>query len=161
MLGRVDFKLHRKVIAMQQATDSEYARMKAFLAFYVERHFLNLETLSPEKWPIASLEALEKKSMKMAFNGLRQAINDCVDMSLHFDYAEVEKLDSQLRKRGIVTLSELRRRYSKSYAKIIKRRRIKNETEYYLVRNVLYDPTEKAPEERELLEKLISDYEAG
>ena len=99
--------------------------------------------------------------MKMALNGLRQAINDCMEMSLHFDHAEVEKLDSQLRSSGIITLSELRRRYSKSYAKIMKRGQIKNETEYYLVRNVLYDPTEKAPEERKLLEELISDYEAA
>jgi hypothetical protein len=55
----------------------------------------------------------------------------------------------------------LRRRYSKGYAKIVKRARIKNETEYYLVRNVLDDPTEKTPEERELLEKMLSGYEAA
>jgi len=146
---------------MQETTDSEYAEMKAFLAFYVERYHLNLETLPPEKWPIASLEALEKKGMKAALKGLRQAINDCVERSFHFDRAEVERLDSDLRRRGIVTLSELRRRYSKSYAKIMKRGQIKNETEYYLVRNVLYDPTEKAPEERKLLEDLISDYEGA
>jgi predicted ATPase len=142
-----------------QEDELEYAKMKDFLSFYAER-YLKAEGLSPDKQPIASLEALEKKSMKMAFNGLRQAINDCVEMSLHFDHAEVEKLDSQLRSRGIVTLSELRRRYSKNYAKIMKRGQIKNETEYYLVRNVLYDSTEKAPEERKLLEELISDYEA-
>jgi hypothetical protein len=117
--------------------------------------------LAPDKQPIASLEALEKKSTKMASSGLRQAINDCVEMSLHFDHAEVEKLDSQLRSRGIVTLSELRRRYSKSYAKIMKRGQIKNEAEYYLARNVLHDPTEKTPEERKLLERLISDYESA
>ena len=99
--------------------------------------------------------------MKMAFNGLRQAINDCVEMSLHFDHMEVEKLDSQLGSRGIITLSELRRRYSKNYAKIMRRGRITSETEYYLVRNVLYDPTEKASEERKLLEELISNYEAA
>jgi len=148
------------MIGMQEEAESEYARMKDFLSFFAER-YLKAEGFSPDKQPIASLEALEKKSMKMAFNGLRQAINDCVEMSLHFDHAEVEKLDSQLRSRSIVTLSELRRRYSKSYAKIMKRGQIKNETEYYLVRNVLYDPTEKAPEERKLLEELISDYEAA
>jgi hypothetical protein len=82
-------------------------------------------------------------------------------MSLHFDREEVEKFDSQLRSRGIVTLSELRRRYSKSYAKIMKRGRIKNETEYHLIRNVLHDPTEKTAEEREFLAKLISDYETA
>jgi hypothetical protein len=40
----------------------------------------------------------------------------------------------------------------------MKRGRIKNETEYYLVRNVLDDPTEKTVEERELLQKILSDY---
>ena len=42
----------------------------------------------------------------------------------------------------------------------MKRGQIKNETEYHLVRNVLHDPTEKAPEERKFLEKLISGYVA-
>ena len=145
---------------MQEEAESEYARMKDFLSFFAER-YLKADGLSPDQQPVASLEALEKKSMKMASSGLRQAINDCVEMSSHFDHGQVRKLDSQLRSRGIVTLSELRRRYSKDYAKIMKRGRIKNETEYYLVRNVLYDPTEKAPEERKLLEELISDYEAA
>ena len=146
------------MVGMQEEVELEYAKMKDFLSFYAER-YLKAESLSPDKQPIAGLEALEKKSMKMAFAGLRQTINDCVEMSLHFDHEEVEKLDSQLRSRGIVTLSELRRRYSKSYAKIMKRSRIKNETEYYLLRNVLFDPTEKTSDERKLLEKLISDYE--
>jgi hypothetical protein len=145
---------------MQDESELEYAKMKDFLSFYAER-YLKAEGLPLDKEPMACLEALEKKSMKMAFAGLRQTINDCVEMSLHFDHAEVEKLDSQLRSRGIVTLSELRRRYSKSYAKIMKRGRIKNETEYYLLRNVLFDPTEKTSDERKLLEELISDYETA
>jgi hypothetical protein len=145
---------------MQDVSESEYAKMKDFLSFYAER-YLKAESLPWGKQPLASLEALEKTSKKMALNGLLQAINDCVEMSFHFDHVEIEKLDSQLRSRGIVTLSELRRRYSKGYAKIVKRGQIKNETEYYLVRNVLDDPTEKAPEEREFLEKLISCYEAA
>ena len=144
---------------MQELAAAEYAGMKAFLSFYVERYFLNLESLPPAQWPIACLEALEKKGMKTALNGLRQAINDCVEMSFHFGHVEVENLDSELRTRGIITLSELRRRYSKGYAKIKKRGRIKNETEYYLIRNVLGDPTEKTREECELLEKMTSDYE--
>jgi hypothetical protein len=43
----------------------------------------------------------------------------------------------------------------------MKRGQIRNETEFYLLRNVLDDPTEKTPEEREFLEKLISDYEGA
>ena len=108
--------LHRTVIEMQKATDSEYFEMKAFLAYYVERYFLNREALPPEKWPMVSLEALEEKGMKTALKGLRQAINDCVERSFHFDHAEGESLDSERRKLGVITLSELRRRYSKSCA---------------------------------------------
>ena len=48
------------MVSMREEAELEYGKMKAFLAFYVERYFLNLETLPPEKWPIASLEALEK-----------------------------------------------------------------------------------------------------
>ncbi len=143
---------------MRQEPDREYVEMKAFLSLYADR-YLNVEGLPPEKRPIANLEALEKKSMKTASNGLRQAINDCVEVSFHLDHKEVAKLDDQLRSRGIVTLSELRRRYSKRYAKIVKQGQIKNDTEYYLIRNVLDDPTTKTAEERELLEKLIANYE--
>jgi hypothetical protein len=110
---------------------------------------------------MGSLEAAEKKSLKKAFQGLRMTINDIVEETFHFSPAEVEKLDSELRSRGMITLYELRRRYSKDYAKIMKRGQIRNETEFYLLRNVLDDPTEKTPEERELLEKLISDYEGA
>jgi hypothetical protein len=148
------------MIGMQDESEFEYAKMKDFLSFYTER-YLKAEGLPPDKEPMACLAALEKKSMNSALKGLRQAINDCVERSFHFGHAEVESLDSELRKRGVVTLSELRRRYSKSYAKIMKRGQIKNETEYYLLRNVLFDPTEKTPDERKLLEKLISDYEGA
>ena len=144
---------------MRKEPELEYVKMKEFLSFFTAR-YLKVEGLPAEKQPIASLEALEKKSLKMALNGLRQAINDCVEMSSRFDHAEVEKLDSQLRSRGIVTLSELRRRFSEKYAKVVERRQIKDETEYYLVRNILDDPTEKSPEEFELLERMLSEYEA-
>ena len=145
---------------MQDIDRHEYARMKDFLSFYTERYF-NMEGLPPEDRPMAKLEAFEKKNLKKAFQGLRMTINDIVEDSFHFDPAKVEKLDSNLRSRGMITLSELRRRYSKDYAKIMKRGQIRNETEYYLLRNVLDDPTEKTPEERELLAKLISDYEGA
>ncbi len=68
---------------MQDEAKVEYVQMKDFLSFYAER-YLEIETLPPEKRPIASLELLEKKSMKKAFDGLRQAINDCVENVISF-----------------------------------------------------------------------------
>ena len=143
---------------MKQAAAAEYAMMKAFYAFYIDR-YVNLQHVPPAQRPLACLEILEKMGKGMATKGLRQAINDCVEESLRFDGKEVEKLDAELRTRGIITLSELRRRYSKGYAGIMKRGRIRNDTEYYLIRNVLDDPTEKSAEEKALLAKLAFEYE--
>jgi hypothetical protein len=97
---------------MQGEPELEYAAMKDFLSFYVEQYF-SLERMPPDTHPIACLEALEKTSMKKALIGLRMAIRDCVEMSGHFDQAEVEKLDAQLKRRGIVTLSDLRKRHAR------------------------------------------------
>jgi hypothetical protein len=143
---------------MPEASDPEYAELKKFLTFYADR-YLNVEGMPPEMRPAAGVDALEKKSMKMALSGLRQAINDCVEMSLRFNPEEVAKLDEELRDRGLVTLSELRRRYSRKYAAIMKRGRINSDTEYYLIRNVLDDPTIKTMDEREVLVRLVADYE--
>ncbi|WP_298276482.1 hypothetical protein [uncultured Bradyrhizobium sp.] len=139
---------------MQNFNRSEYTQLKKFLSFYVE-------TLPPEQQPPAVLEAMEKRSPRMAFQGLRQAINDCVERSSFFDPVEVAKLDAELISRGIITLSELRKRYSRGYANILKRGRIKNDTEFNLLQNVINDPTEKSPDELELLAKLLSDYEGA
>jgi hypothetical protein len=138
----------------------EYARLKDFLSFYAQR-YLGIERLPPEQRPIAMLEAMENTSPKKAVSGLRQAINDCVEMSLRLPHQEVEELDARLRALGIVTLSELRRRYSNAYARIVKRGRIRDETEYYLVHNISNDPTEKTTEERRQLEELLRTHEAA
>jgi hypothetical protein len=147
-------------MAGQKADFAEdYVRLKAFMAFFVDRYF-DLWNLPQDGRPLAVLEALERKSKSRALVGLRQAVNDCVDDSLGFGQAEVERLDADLMAAGIITLSELRRRFSKGYAKILKRGRIVNDSEFYLVQNVLNGPTEKSAEESAVLIRLIEKYEA-
>jgi hypothetical protein len=82
-------------------------------------------------------------------------------VEFHFDHSEIEKLDARFRGGGIVTLSELRRRYSKRYAKIKKPSQLENETEYYFLRNVLNDASAKTAEECQLLKKMVSRYDAA
>lgn len=145
---------------MQENTAYNYQKMKEFLSFFSER-FFHAEGLPPEHRPLAVLETLEKKGKKAASRGLSQAINDCIEMSRHMNFDAVKQLDSELRKCGTITLSELRKQYSKEYAKIVKLGRIKIETEYYLVRSMLDDTSVKmADTERELLEKMLFDYES-
>ncbi|MGY3445013.1 hypothetical protein [Bradyrhizobium sp. USDA 4473] len=139
---------------------SEYAQLKDFFSFYVHMRMKASPPEEPQR-ALDNLESLEKKSLRIALQGLRQAINDCVEESWHFDPAKVASLDAELINRGIITLSELRRRYSRGYAKVLKRGRVKNDTEFYLLQNVINDPTEKSPEEHELLAKLLSDYDGA
>lgn len=93
---------------MTEKPETDYESLKAFLAFYSERYF-GLSSLPPEIWPINVLEAMEKKNKKAAVMGLRQAVNDCVEMSFDLEHAEVEGLDAELRSYGIVTLSVTQR----------------------------------------------------
>lgn len=142
----------------RRRTEAEYQQLKKFLGLFTARYRF-VAGLPPELHPVARLEALEKISASKARDGLRQAINDIVEMSFRFDLAEVRALDTELRALGIVTLSEVRRQSGRHFAKIIKRGKIKTETEYYLVCNMLDDRAENSPEERELLAKMISEYE--
>ena len=106
------------------------------------------------------VELMERSGKSKAFEGLKQAINDTIEHSLDLDSKSVKKLDTALSSSGIVTLSELRKRYSAKYKKVIKRGSIKNETEYYLINGVLCDQSSDIPnEERELLSSLIGEFE--
>src|SRR5437879_3806764 len=93
---------------------SEYDELKRFLSFYSER-FMSVDELPAELRPMACLERLENMGRSKASQGLRQAINDIIESTRHWDKGRVASLDAQLVKSGVVTLSELRRRFSKEY----------------------------------------------
>jgi hypothetical protein len=130
---------------MPDQAEPDDAQLKEFLSF-VALKYRATDRMFPD-------------AQTMAGDGLREAVSDCMDMLRHLTPTEVAKLDSELRLNGIPSLSELRRRYSRDYARAIKRGRIEDESEYYLLRNVLFDPGEKTADEREWLERLISGYE--
>ena len=128
---------------MQNKADIDDTRLRDFLSFFAGKY--------------RPAERLLTDAITQA--ALRDAISDCMDMSLQFTPMEVAKFDSELRLNDIPSLSELRRRYSRTYARVLKRNRIEDETEYFLLRNVLFDPGEKAEGEREQLERLITAFE--
>lgn len=71
----------------------------------------------------------------------------------------MKQVDKTLAAAGLVTLSELRRRYSSSYQRILKRRSIKTDTEYYLVNGLVVDlASSLSVEERERLQAMIDAY---
>ena len=113
--------------------------------------------------PAKTIEkVVEQFGKSKALAGLRQAANDTIEDMSNWSSEAKFTVDDAFKSAGIVTVSEITRRYSASYKRIIKRGVIRNETEYYLIDAVLIDQgNEIADDERAYLQKLIEAYEAG
>src|SRR4051794_23721923 len=105
---------------MPKITESEYAPLKAFFVAWEER-FPPPATLRPEAHPVAVLESFEKTSMSKARRGLGLALSDTLEMSWDFPPDEIAAIDREFSARGIITLTEMRRRYSRQFRGVLKR----------------------------------------
>ena len=146
---------------MSPARELEYEELHAFLDFYAT-HVSGIDpTNLIHPTNVGKLIVAEYGRAK-ALHGLQQAVNDLVEDLSGQPLEYIKRLDAALRTCGIVTFSEVRRRYASSYRRIMKRRKIRNETEYYLIAGVLADCSTLAPnEERALLGQLVAQYEQG
>jgi hypothetical protein len=106
------------------------------------------------------LTDVEIRAPKTHLKGYRMAVNDCIEMTGHWSAERVGNLDAALRNAGIITLSEVRRRYSFRYAAILKRGNIRNEVEYYQVSALVSDMSTQLPEEERMkLQAMIDSFE--
>lgn len=95
-----------------------------------------------------------------ALAGLRQAANDTIGETSHWNSEARAVVDEACRAAGVVTLSEITRRYSASYMRIVKRGFIKSETEYYVVNGILLDQGSAiSDDERRLLQRMTEAFE--
>lgn len=95
-----------------------------------------------------------------ALIGLRQAANDTVEETSHWNSEARAVVDEAFRAAGVVTLSEITRRYSASYKRIVKRGFIKNETEFHVINAILIDQgTAISNHERTCLQTLTEAFE--
>jgi CBS-domain-containing membrane protein len=95
-----------------------------------------------------------------ALVGLRQAANDTVEETSHWNLEAKAVVDETCRAAGVVTLSEITRRYSAIYKRIMKRGFIKNETEYDVVNGILVDQGSAiSDDERTCLQRLTESFE--
>lgn len=140
-------------------SEPEYEELKEFLSFY-SRHYMPIDKLPAALQPVACLEQLEQKSRSKASQGLRQAINDIIEKCRRLDQSQLEQLDQRLRSHGVVTLSELRRRFARDYTRISRRGMINNEIECYLVRGIVNDSSSNiSADERVRLGDMLAEYE--
>jgi hypothetical protein len=144
---------------MSPEREREYAELYAYIDFY-STQVAGIDPTNPIHPTNVCKRILAEYGRSKALAGLKQAVNDTVE-ELRDQAAEyVQRLDAALRAQGIVTFSEVRRRYASSYKRILKRGRIQGETEYYLIAGVLADISSLASkEERALLDRLVAQYE--
>ena len=144
---------------MSPERESEFDALLAHISFFAT----NVLRINPDDdihpaRTIGHLVSTHGKSRALA--GLRQAANDLVEETSNWSLDARTILDAALRNAGVITLSAVARRYAARYKRILKRRNIKNETEYHLINGILVDQGNSMPdEERGRLQGLIDDYE--
>jgi hypothetical protein len=103
---------------------------------------------------------VEQFGKSKALVGLRQAANDTVEASGDWTSEARALVDEAFRAAGVVTVSEIARRYSASYKRIVERGLIKNETEYHVINAVLVDQgSALSDDERKRLQMLTEAFE--
>jgi hypothetical protein len=144
---------------MSEEKEKEFEQLSQFLEYFstnvtgIERN----DDIHPSNVLVRIVEQFGKSK---ALQGLKQAINDTIEDSSDFSVERVQQLDAELASKGIITLSILRKRYWGKYKAILKRGKIRNETEYYLINGVLCDTSAAVSDnERETLSSLINEYE--
>lgn len=145
---------------MDAAAAQEFRELKSFLYAFMDlaegRSQVELSQLAAE------MDEMERRAPKRALAGLRMAVNDCMEMSSHWPVDKIRLMDAGLRSVGVLTLSEVRRRFSKKVSAILSRDRIRSEVEYYIVAGLLADlSSEVSGDERSRLEAMAARYEAS
>ena len=143
---------------MSAEREREYAELYAFLDF-ISTHVSGIDPADPVHPTNVGKTIVATYGKSKALDGLKQAVNDTVEMLGGQTLEYVHRLDAALRDRKLVTFSEVRRRYASSYKRIVKRGKIKTETEYYLIAGLLGDSSSQATAaERAQLENFASSY---
>ena len=142
---------------MPTSIQEQLLELKSFATAVMSSEGTNIEEAVLA--PCTELDESELRAPKTSLKGWRMAVNDCIEMSSHWSTVRVIAMDTALRKAGIVTLSEIRRRYSTRLAAILKRGSIRGEVDYYLAAGLVADTASNlSPEERVKLQFLVTRF---
>ena len=146
--------------AMSQEHEKEFAELEAFVGFYATA----IMGIDPANivHPTTQLHSIAAQVGKAkALIGLRQAVNDCLEWADDATVEEISDLDGALKSRGVVTFTELLIRRSRKYKAVLKRGRIRNDTEYYMVNAAASDQSmAMSTDERRQLDSMLAGYQA-
>ncbi|MEH6419835.1 hypothetical protein [Pseudomonas sp. CGJS7] len=141
----------------------EYNELKRFFEVWETR-------LSPNEFfaaddphhPVNALAAIEQRfGRSRALSGLRQAIGDILEGVVDYRPERIARVDEALAQAGALTLSRLLARQSKVFRAILRRGKIRSDTEFYIVSAALSDTSIDRPEsEISVLASMAAAYEA-
>jgi hypothetical protein len=144
---------------MSPEREREYTELHAYIDFYAT----NLLGIDPSKTSHPTnvgAKIIAEYGKSKALEGLKQAANDTIESLCGKPPEYIQQLDAALKDKGIITFTEVLRRYSSSYKRILKRGEIKTETEYYIIAGIVADSTLNVSDnERSLLDHLVTRYE--
>ncbi len=146
----------------QEEKQREFAELKRFFVHWVSHVSPNrLLPLSHPGNPVNVLERFEQHlPFSQVLSGLKQAVNDCLESTEDWDRETIQKVDDSLAKAGAPSLSEMLVARSTAFRQMVRRRQIRNDTEYYLVAAALADTNSgRPPDEIELLSAMQLAYE--
>jgi hypothetical protein len=144
---------------LSAAREREFQELLEFVSFY-STHVWGVDPTSSVNLATVCAGIVEQHGKSKALEGLRQAANDIIQDLSDRPADGIAALDEALRASGLLTASEVRRRYASSYKRIVKRGSIRNDTEYYLVKGIVVDHgNATSDEERAILERLLDAYE--
>jgi hypothetical protein len=106
----------------------DYERMRAWMAVVGSEVF-------PGSNAVQELDRIAAKSPANARKGLAMAIGDLVDFTSDWMTERATVLDADLRAKGLPTLAEIRAVFSRDIQRIVRRGQIRNEVEYYAIKN--------------------------
>lgn len=132
-----------------------YEQLRAWFTRLVPEVF-PAHLLTPETDPVGTLDGLAARSPAKARAGLAMAINDMIEAAECWPVEKVVAIDDVLERDGLPGLSEMRLRFSKVVRRVVARGSIKNDVEYYAIRNA----AELANDGQDTLWKLLALYEA-
>jgi hypothetical protein len=110
--------------------------------------------------PIKVLENWEKEGMSTAKKGLKEGLNDILTMCMDLPGEIQKKINEKLLDNQLPGFNDLIATIKEVPQKVIKRGKIKNLEEYYVIKEFVVNPNSSVSEtDRELLNKIFEDFE--
>ena len=134
---------------MTPEDEAEFDRLARFLKLTFSLIFQKLPSKSGNEHPYnALMTGVQADGKAKHMTGLKQAVNDMLVMIEQLPDEAITMLDSKLAEIDAMTVAQARRNYWRKIATIRKRGKIKNDSEFYILKDVAGDD----PQLLELLE---------